>query len=82
MVLDPKFRPEEISSREVEVGLKVGLTFASVVSQQRSYRLCLCDCSAQQLRQQLRSIGRFSEAGLHECHLSRKKSQRHFRANF
>ena len=25
MVLDPKFSPEEISSREVELGLKVGL---------------------------------------------------------
>ena len=37
MVLDPEVSPEEIKSREVELG------FTSVVSQQRSYGYCHCD---------------------------------------
>ena len=32
VVLDPQVSPEEIERREVELGLKVGLLFASVVS--------------------------------------------------
>ena len=43
MVLDPQVSPEEIKSREVELGLKVGLLFASVVFQQRKYGHCHCD---------------------------------------
>ena len=35
--------PEEIKSREVELGLKVGFFFAPVVSQRWSYGRCLCD---------------------------------------
>ena len=35
---DPQVSPEEIKSREVELGLKVGLL--SVVSQRRSYGNC------------------------------------------
>ena len=42
VVLDPQVSPEEIECREVELGLKVGLLFTSVVSQQRSYGHCLC----------------------------------------
>ena len=44
--LDPQVSPEEIKRREVEQGLRVGLSFASVVFQRRSYGHCLCDCSA------------------------------------
>ena len=54
VVLDSQVSPEEIKSREVELGLKGGLFFASVVSQQRSYGHCPGDCFAPQLRQQLR----------------------------
>ena len=36
-MLDPQVIPEEIKSREIELGSKVGTSFASVVSQRRSY---------------------------------------------
>ena len=55
VVLDPLVSPEEIKSREVELGSKVCTSFASVVFQQWCYGHCLCDCSTQQLGQQLRS---------------------------
>ena len=55
VVLDPQVSPEEIKSREVELGSESWTSFASVVSQQWSYGHCLCDCSAQQLRQQMHS---------------------------
>ena len=56
--------PGEIKRREVSWSLKlaqkksragrrVGLHFASVVTQQQCYGHCPCDCSAQQLKQQL-----------------------------
>ena len=54
MVLDSQESPEEIKSREVELGSENWTFFASVVSQQRNYGQCPCDCSAQQLRQQFR----------------------------
>ena len=39
--------PEQIKSREVVLGYRESWTsFASVVSQRRSYGHCLCDCSA------------------------------------
>ena len=50
VVLDPQVSPEEIKSREVELGSESWTSFASVVSQQRCYGHRLCDCSAQQLR--------------------------------
>ena len=58
VVLDPQVSPEEIKSREVELGLKldffcVSNCFSTAVL--RTYGHCLCDCSVQQLRQQLRS---------------------------
>ena len=49
--------PEEIKSREVVLDYREReslISFASVVSQRRSYGHCLFDCSAQQLGQQLR----------------------------
>ena len=56
--------PGEIKRREVSwtlklaqkksrAGQKVGLHFASVVTQQQCYGHCPCDCSAKQLKQQL-----------------------------
>ena len=43
-VLDPQVSPEEIKSREVELGYRESWTsFASFVSQLRSYGHCLCD---------------------------------------
>ena len=53
-MLDPQESPEEIKSREVELGSESWISFASVVPQQQCCRHCPCDCSAQQLRQQLR----------------------------
>ena len=47
--------PEEIKSREVELGSESWTCFALVVSQQRRAGHCLCDCCTQQLRQQLHS---------------------------
>ena len=52
VVLDPQESPEEIKSREVELGW---IFLASVVPQQQCYGRCPCDCSAQQLKQQLRN---------------------------
>ena len=44
VVLDPQVSPEEIKSREVELGYRESWTsFASFVSQLRSYGHCLCD---------------------------------------
>ena len=43
VVLDPRVSPEEIKSREVELGCESWTSFVSVVSQQRSYGHCLCD---------------------------------------
>ena len=54
VVLDPQVSPEEIKSREAELGSESRTSFASVVLQQQCYGHCLCDCSAQQLKQQLR----------------------------
>ena len=53
VVLDPQQRPAEIKSWEVELAHKVGPPFASDVPQQLCYGHCPCDCSAQQLEQQL-----------------------------
>ena len=55
VVLDPQVSPEEIMSREVELGTESWTSFASVVPQQQYYGHCPCDCSAQQLKQQLYS---------------------------
>ena len=55
MVLDPYVSPEEIRSRELELVSKGLTSFASVVTQQQCYGHCPYDCSAQQLKQQLRS---------------------------
>ena len=55
MVLDPYVSPEEIRSRELELVSKGLTSFASVVTQQQCYGHCPRDCSAQQLKQQLRS---------------------------
>ena len=54
-MLDPQESPEEIKSREVELGSESWTSFASVVTQQQCYGHCPCDCSAQKLKQQLRS---------------------------
>ena len=43
VVLDPQESPGKIKSREVELGLKVGQPFASVVPQQLTYGHRLCD---------------------------------------
>ena len=50
VVLDPQVSPEEIKSREVELGSESWTSFALVVFQQLCYGHCLCDCSTQQLR--------------------------------
>ena len=55
VVLDPQVSPEEIMSREVGLGCGSWTSFASVVTQQLCYGHCPCDCSAQQLKEQLRS---------------------------
>ena len=52
VVLDPQVSPEEIKSREVELGAKSWTSLASV-TQRQCYRHCPCDCSTQQLKQQL-----------------------------
>ena len=54
MLLDPQVSPEEVMSREVELGSGRWTSSASVVSQQQCYGHCPYDCSAQQLKQQLR----------------------------
>ena len=54
-MLDPQQSPEEKKSREVELGSEGWTSFASVVLQQQCSGRCPCDCSAQQLKQQLRS---------------------------
>ena len=55
VVLDPQVSPEEIKSREVELGSESWASFASVVTRQQCYGHCPCDRSAQQLKQQLYS---------------------------
>ena len=55
VVLDPQQSPEEKKSRKVELGSEGWTSFASVVLQQQCSGHCPCDCSAQQLKQQLRS---------------------------
>ena len=55
VVLDPQVSPEEIMSREMELGPESWTSFASVVTQQQCYGHCPCDCSAEQLKRQLRS---------------------------
>ena len=54
-MLDPQVSPEEITSGEVELGCESWTSFPSLVTQQQCYGHCPCDCSAQQLKQQLRS---------------------------
>ena len=54
MLLDPQVGPEEVMSREVELGSGRWTSSASVVSQQQCYGHRPYDCSAQQLKQQLR----------------------------
>ena len=53
VVLDPQVSSEEIKSREVELGSETW-TFLASVTQRQCYRHCPCDCSTQQLKQQLR----------------------------
>ena len=49
VVLDPQVSPEEIMSREVELGSESWTSFwLQVVTQQRRTRHCQCDCPAQQ----------------------------------
>ena len=43
VVLDPQVSPEEIKSREVELGFEGWTSFSSVVSQKRNCGHCLCD---------------------------------------
>ena len=43
VVLDPQESPEEIKSREVELGSESWTPFASVIPQQRCYGHCPCD---------------------------------------
>ena len=43
VVLDPQVSPEEIMSREVQLGLGSWTSFASVVAQQQCYGHCPCD---------------------------------------
>ena len=43
VVLDPQDIPEEIKSREVELGSESWTYFASAVSQQHCYGHCPCD---------------------------------------
>ena len=52
--LDPQVSPEEIKSREVERGVKVGLLLLQLFPISGAMNI-LCDCSAEQLGQQLRS---------------------------
>ena len=54
VVLDPQVSPEEIKSREVELGVKVGLLLLQLFPISGAMNI-LCDCSAEQLGQQLRS---------------------------
>ena len=42
-MLGPQVSPEEIKSREVELGSESWTSFASVVSRQRCYGHCLCE---------------------------------------
>ena len=51
VVLDPQVSPEEITSREVELGCESWTSLLQVVTQQRCNGLC----PARQLKQQLRS---------------------------
>ena len=56
VVLDPVVSPEEIMSREVELGCESWTFLLQVVTQQQCNRHCPCDSAlAQQLKQQLRS---------------------------
>ena len=43
VMLDPQVSPEEIKSREVELGSESWASFASVISQQQCYLYSLCD---------------------------------------
>ena len=43
VVLDPQVSPEEIKSREVELGSESWTSFGSVVTQQQRYGHCSCD---------------------------------------
>ena len=56
MVLDHQVSPEEFRSRELQLVSESLTFFASVVTQQQCYGHCPRDCSAQLLKQQLRSI--------------------------
>ena len=58
VVLDPQERPPRRDQEQgVGAGLrKLDLSFTSFVPQQQCYGHCLCDCSAQQMKQQLRCI--------------------------
>ena len=51
VVLDPRVSPEQIMSREMELGCESWTSFASVVTHQQCYGHCPCDCSTQQLKQ-------------------------------
>ena len=53
MVLDPQVSPEEIKSREVELGLTVGLLLRQSFLNSGATDIVFCDCSAQHLKQQL-----------------------------
>ena len=56
MELDPQVCPEEIMSREVQLGCESWTSFASGFPQQQCNGHCLCDSAqARQLKQQLRS---------------------------
>ena len=50
-MLDPRVSPEEIKSREVVLGLRVGLLSLQLFPNGGH---CLCDCSAPQLGQEFR----------------------------
>jgi len=43
VVLDPQVSPEEIKSRDMEMGSESWTSFASVVTQQQCYGHCPCD---------------------------------------
>ena len=47
VVLDPQVSPEEIMSREMELGPGSLTSFASVVTQQQCYGHCPCDSAPQ-----------------------------------
>ena len=53
--MDPQVSPEEIKSREVELGSESWTSFASVFTQQQCYGYFPCDCSAKHLKEQLRN---------------------------